>query len=100
MGKVKDMDDYIRGTLSFARQFEYAQMKHTSEFLYDLADYLKSLPLPVVHGSWEKKTEWDEDDNAIFECTNCLHGDVQAKGAVVPYCWHCGAKMDGKKVEE
>ena len=55
--------------------------------------------VPVVRGEWRKQTEWDEDDNAIFECTNCLHGDVQAKGTVVPYCWHCGAKMDGKKVE-
>ncbi len=53
---------------------------------------------PVVHGKWEKVTEWDEDNNAIFECTNCRHGDVQAKGVVVPYCWYCGADMR-KKVE-
>lgn len=53
---------------------------------------------PVVRGEWEQRTEWDEDNNAIFECTNCRHGDVQAKGADVPYCWYCGADMR-KKVE-
>ena len=53
----------------------------------------------VVHASWEQVTEYDKDRNAQFTCTNCGARDVHAKKAVVAYCWNCGAKMDGKKVE-
>lgn len=31
--------------------------------------------------------------NARYECSNCHRGDVQAESQEVPYCWHCGAKM-------
>ena len=48
---------------------------------------------PVVHGEWIKIKDWDENDNALFECTNCHHGDAHAKSVKVPYCWYCGAKM-------
>lgn len=49
--------------------------------------------VPVVRAEWKQKTGFDADNNAIFECTNCLHGDVHAKGAEVPFCWFCGADM-------
>lgn len=52
----------------------------------------------VVHGEWERVSGWDKDNNAVFECTNCRHGDIHAKGSEVPYCWFCGADMR-KKVE-
>ena len=31
--------------------------------------------------------------NAQYECSNCHYGDEQAESQEVPYCWHCGAKM-------
>jgi hypothetical protein len=50
------------------------------------------------------KAEWilspfqDEEDNANdnyqYECSNCGYGDIHAKSAHVPYCWHCGAEME------
>ena len=46
-----------------------------------------------VHGEWIKIKDWDENDNALFECNNCHHADTHAKSVKVPYCWHCGAKM-------
>ena len=48
---------------------------------------------PVVHGEWIKIKDWDENDNALFECNNCHHADTHAKSVKVPYCWYCGAKM-------
>lgn len=48
---------------------------------------------PVVKGEWIKIKDWDENDNALFECTNCHYGDTRANAMKVPYCWHCGAKM-------
>lgn len=54
---------------------------------------------PVVHGKWKRKTDYDENDNAIFECSNCMSSDVHAKSTIVPFCWHCGARMDGELYE-
>ena len=50
----------------------------------------------VVHGKWKRQTDYDENDNAVFECTNCMHGDIHARSAIVPFCWNCGARMDGE----
>ena len=48
MSKTKSMDDYIRETRSYALQFEASGFKKNAEFMYDLADYLNSLPTPAV----------------------------------------------------
>lgn len=29
-----------------------------------------------------------------YECSNCGYGETFVKNFHVPYCWHCGAKMD------
>lgn len=50
----------------------------------------------VVHGKWKRQTDYDENDNAVFECSNCMHGDVHARSAIVPFCWYCGARMEGE----
>ena len=50
---------------------------------------------PVRHGEWICIGDYDCDNNAPFECSNCHAGDTHAKGVRVPYCWKCGAKMDG-----
>ena len=63
----------------------------------DIINIINGLPTveakPVVSGEWIKIKDWDENDNALFECTNCHYGDTHAKAMKVPYCWHCGAKM-------
>lgn len=51
---------------------------------------------PVIYGEWKQKTDYDANNNAIFECTNCFHGDVHAKGLEVSFCWFCGADMRKK----
>lgn len=63
---------------------------------YEDADE-QGLLAKVVHAKWCKIDDWDDNDNALFECTNCHHGDVHARSVAVPYCWYCGAKMDGKE---
>lgn len=60
---------------------------------------IRSIPAadvaPVVHGRWEKISEPDEDGNVWYRCPICLHNDKQSPGIDVPYCWYCGACMDG-----
>lgn len=38
--------------------------------------------------------------NRQCTCSNCGHGDIQAKTQEVPYCWFCGAKMKGGEENE
>jgi hypothetical protein len=47
------------------------------------------------HGKWICISEPDENDNVQCKCSVCEAGDLHAKNTVVPYCPHCGAKMDG-----
>lgn len=48
------------------------------------------------HGRWQI-TDADPDDagNFWYVCTQCNHGDRHAPEVYVPYCWYCGARMDG-----
>lgn len=67
----------------------------------DFAKIIEKLPAadvaPVVRGKWKKLTCYDENLNADFQCSNCLAGDTHARGVEVPYCWKCGARMDGEE---
>lgn len=62
---------------------------------------IKAIPAanvaPVVRGKWKKLTCYDENLNADFQCSNCLAGDTHARRVEVPYCWKCGARMDGEE---
>lgn len=52
--------------------------------------------VPVRHGRWIATGEWDKDLNYYYQCSACGHGDWHSGNVDVPYCWHCGAKMDGE----
>lgn len=44
--------------------------------------------------------QWQEDvdnGNYCFVCSECGKTDVHSKAVTVPYCWYCGAKMEGDK---
>ena len=47
---------------------------------------------PIKHGCWVYIR--DEENNGLYECSECHKGDIHAKTCKVPYCWNCGAKMD------
>ena len=49
----------------------------------------------VRHGKWICISEPDENDNVQCNCSVCGARDLHAKDMVVPYCWKCGANMDG-----
>ena len=44
------------------------------------------------HGRWIYIR--DEENNGLYECSECHKGDIHAKECEVPYCWNCGARMD------
>ena len=56
-------------------------------------DYIPTIEAePIKHGCWVYIR--DEENNGLYECSECHKGDIHAKTCKVPYCWNCGAKMD------
>ena len=55
---------------------------------------------PVRHGHWMLYENQNQDDvnngNYLYVCSNCNYSDIHAKTVEVPFCWHCGARMDGE----
>ena len=52
----------------------------------------------VRYGHWIERTKvypaLFTDSTYIYECSNCGYMDTHGANVEVPYCWHCGAKMD------
>ena len=40
-----------------------------------------------------------DNDNYRYICSECQHSDIHCKDIEVPYCWNCGAKMEGEEKE-
>lgn len=61
---------------------------------YDVqqVDALPTIEAEPKHGRWIYIR--DEENNGLYECSECHKGDIHAKECKVPYCWNCGAKMD------
>ena len=68
------------------------------------ADEVAKMPAADVPdrkvGKWILYDIQDKDEvangNFYYVCSCCGKGDTHAKGAKVPYCWWCGAMMEGK----
>lgn len=52
---------------------------------------------PIRHGHWIKKEPAYSDGSDIYryECSECHYWDEHNVYREVPYCWHCGARMEG-----
>lgn len=59
-------------------------------------DVIKNAPAADVrherHGEWLYVTE--DGESAFYECSMC---GVFFNNCTNPFCWKCGAKMDGKE---
>ena len=67
---------------------DYRSMEQT---VYKLTQALAEAE-PIKHGHWIYIR--DEENNGLYECSECHKGDIHAKECKVSYCWNCGAKMD------
>ena len=65
-----------------------------------LQEEIKRLPTVdiVRHGHWIERSkvypDFPYDSTYNYECSNCGYMDTHGADVEVPYCWHCGAKMD------
>jgi len=60
--------------------------------LFELLDQMPTIEAePIKHGRWIYIR--DEENNGLYECSECHKGDIHAKECKVSYCWNCGAQM-------
>ena len=52
--------------------------------------------VPVRHGRWIFIRD-EGGGNSLYSCSECGRGDIHCPEVIVPYCWHCGAKMDAER---
>ncbi|MBQ7756677.1 MAG: hypothetical protein IJ401_05200, partial [Oscillospiraceae bacterium] len=72
--------------------------------LLTAADQLNKIPTAdvaeVKHGHWIYEEDVIGDtDTGQYRCSNCRAGDIHLKKIDIPFCWKCGAKMDGAPKE-
>lgn len=56
--------------------------------------------VPVVHGYWIDTGKSDDAGNSFYMCSVCGCGDYHYPIVEVPYCWKCGARMDGNRKDD
>lgn len=53
----------------------------------------------VKHGHWIFVEQKDENES-WYKCSECDAFDLHVKDAEIPFCWACGAKMDGERKQD
>lgn len=107
-----NFDKIVRSWMNNEKMSGYIKKSALAEELLNLAiagkdkvkissviNMIEGLPAadvaPVIYAKWKFVAGPDEDNNLQFMCDNCGAGDVHAADVTVPYCWKCGARMDG-----
>lgn len=80
------------------------QERHIIAGIHMLGEMIDDAPtvdaVPVRHGRWIFiRDEGDGSGNSLYSCSECGQGDIQSPVVTVPYCWHCGARMEAKKCD-
>ena len=98
---AKAMTEYITKEQAIDEVWDAFTMRDDPDLGRVIEENIERLPAadvaPVVYAKWKFVAGPDEDHNLQFMCDNCGAGDVHAADVTVPYCWKCGARMDGGK---
>lgn len=68
----------------------------------EFVDRIKALPSAQpqrMRGRWIEIQAPDSYGNALYECSICHSGETHTPVVEVPFCWHCGAQMEGQDGE-
>lgn len=103
------MNDAISRSAALSMMGEYIDMVGNDDQMHHamccVAEGIKALPafdvVPVVHARWIYSGGMDPDGNSQGHCSMCGAGDRHRADLknLVPYCWKCGAQMDGETNE-
>lgn len=67
----------------------------TIQMMQTMIDAPAADVVEVRHAYWRDILPPDQDNNVQCWCSACGAGELHADGMIVPYCWKCGARMDG-----
>ena len=95
MARLVDADK-VAEAIAWLDEYDFA-------LWHDVQECIDKVPTvdaePVRHGHWiyRQKSYVNNlnDSTAIYECSECGYADEHEADIEVPYCWHCGAKMQG-----
>lgn len=62
-----------------------------------LRHYMKGVT--VHHGYWIWKEFYGQNES-WYQCSECNAYDLRETNVQSPYCWACGARMDGERKEK
>ena len=85
-------------TIINGRSYDTAYPSELDELVIEINKIPALDVAPVVHARWIYSGELDEDGNCEANCSHCGAWDkhrADLKDAV-PFCWKCGARMDGE----
>ena len=88
----------VRGVLAKGANSQLHTPLYKADDIYKALDEAPTVDaVEVVHGRWLYEEEPDENNNVQAHCSVCFAGDLHSTSLTnkVPYCWKCGAKMDG-----
>ena len=94
--RLIDADELLKEFESYCRAWNYD--RYDGNFsMVDIERGVGLMPTidPVRHGRWIPIREADETGNAQYECSVCHAGETHVPIVEVPFCWKCGASMDG-----
>lgn len=95
MEMLDDMFSRYDGTPSVMEGFKYGLDAVISE-----VSVMPTIEAePIRHGKWimlYKTHNVDEDNDYNWICSECGYGDCHNINNEVPYCWHCGARMENE----
>lgn len=97
MGRYVDLSQAVTFSYYDEEREEWRSRRGTIEdLLDDLCDsYTTTDAVPVKHGRWVTDgIVMDDGEFLMTRCTAC--GTPYEYGYDMPYCPHCGAKMDGE----
>ena len=79
-------------------------IRHSDWCVESITEFLNSIPdadvEEVVHGKWVEDGYYDNPCVCSYCGVEAMHDNKTPKTYIrSPYCWSCGAKMDGGNVE-
>lgn len=87
----------VKALTRIAMQVSKDKMRTVSRCVNEIEMLPALEAAPVVHARWVYSDTADADNNIDAYCSHCDAGDTHSveKMHKVPYCWNCGARMDG-----
>ena len=73
-------------------QFEYTTTAVPMKYVVQVIE--RAPTIEPKQGEWiDTDVQYQDSGDVERRCSICGYGDRQSPSAIVPYCWHCGAKM-------